>query len=86
MGSKTKTKSKGNTGKVVGSLAVAEMSGEFDASFKDVRLTRRTRALGNALGGQADQSLPKLLDPAALEGAYRLLNHNDVHCGTCQPI
>lgn len=79
MGSKTKTKSKGNTGKVVGSLAVAEMSGEFDASFKDVRLTRRTRALGNALSGQPDQSLPKLLDPAALEGAYRLLNHDDVH-------
>ena len=79
MGSKSKTKSKANESKVVGSLAVSEMSEEFEANFKDVRLKRRAKSLGTALSEKPGESLPKLLDSAALEGAYRLLNHDDVH-------
>lgn len=54
------------------------MSKEFEPQFKDVRLTRRARSLGLALSAKPDVSLPKLLDPAGLEGAYRLLNNKDV--------
>ena len=79
MGSKSKTKSKANESKVVGSLAVSEMSEEFEANFKDVRLKRRAKSLGTALSEKPGESLPKLLNSAALEGAYRLLNHDYVH-------
>jgi len=80
MGSKSKVK--GSATKVVGSLAVTEMSKEFDAKFEDVRLTRRAKKLGTALSDKPHLSLPKLLDSAGLEGAYRLLNHDDVHWRT----
>ncbi len=79
MGSKSKSRSTREASKVVGSLDIAAMSKEFETDFKDRRLSRRASSLGLALSDRPHLSLPKLLDAAALEGAYRLINHDDVH-------
>lgn len=46
----------------------------------DQRLTQRAVQIGARMAAQPDASLPtQMKDPAALEGAYRLMNHDQVH-------
>ena len=79
MPTKNSSKSTNTASKVVGSLDVEEMSKEFRADFTDKRLTKRAVSLGKSLAARPSESLPNLLDPAGLEGAYRLINHDNVH-------
>jgi hypothetical protein len=54
---------------------VAEVA---DSNFVDARLTNRLRSLVSSLGKDPKLSLPRALDDAGLEGAYRFLSNHRV--------
>jgi len=57
---------------------VLDVAEEFGGALGDKRRTRRARELGLALAQKPGDSLPKILDVAGLEGAYRLLSNDEV--------
>ena len=60
-------------------LDVNELAGEVaDSNFADNRLNARLRNLVSSLAEAPKKSLPKALDSAGLEGAYRFLSNHRV--------
>ena len=60
-------------------LDVNELADEVaDSNFADGRLNERLRSLVSSLAEAPKKSLPKALDSAGLEGAYRFLSNHRV--------